>query len=196
MNKSEGIWYENIFDLIDINNLKKFFPTSEMSDAEKLNSILRFTIYFTVTIYIFHKNVKTLYLIPLVALLTLLIDKYNNNNEDIKEDYEQVHLSSKLCTKPKQMNPFMNVLVNEYNENPDRKKACNIESKSTKTNMKKYFEHDLYQNVDDIYGRDASFRQFYTTASTTIPNDQGAFAKWLYYKDGKTCKEGNGLECK
>ena len=40
-----------------------------------------------------------------------------------------------------------------------------------------------------------SSRQFYTNPSTTIPNDQEAFAKWLYYNPEKTCKEGNGLEC-
>jgi len=193
MNRPEGIWYENVHGFIDVKNLKKFFPTSDMSDEEKLNSILRFTIYFTLVLYMIQKNIKTLYLIPLVALLTFFIHKHSDN-DDIKEDYEQVQFKADTCTKPKQTNPFMNVLINEYNENPERKEACNIESKKTKKNMKRYFEHDLYRNVDDIYGRDASFRQFYTTASTTIPNDQEAFAKWLYYKEGKTCKEG-GLEC-
>jgi hypothetical protein len=30
--------------------------------------------------------------------------------------------------------------------------------------------------------------------STTIPNDQTAFAKWLYLSP-PTCKEGNGAQC-
>jgi len=34
-----------------------------------------------------------------------------------------------------------------------------------------------------------SKRQFYRTPSTTIPNDQTGFAKWLYQVPGKTCKE-------
>ena len=35
---------------------------------------------------------------------------------------------------------------------------------------------------------------FYTTPNTTIPNNQGDFANWLY-KTPKTCKEGNGNQC-
>ena len=31
--------------------------------------------------------------------------------------------------------------------------------------------------------------------STTVPNDQGAFANWLYRIPGKTCKEGGREAC-
>jgi hypothetical protein len=30
--------------------------------------------------------------------------------------------------------------------------------------------------------------------STTIPNNQEAFSKWLYYRK-ESCKEGNGEQC-
>jgi hypothetical protein len=42
--------------------------------------------------------------------------------------------------------------------------------------------------VDDLFNRNTSQRQFYTTPVTTIPNDQTGFARWLY-KLPETCKE-------
>lgn len=61
--------------------------------------------------------------------------------------------------------------------------------------MEDNFDNKLYKNVDDAFNRNSSSRQFYTTANTTIPNDQTGFAHWLYYVNDKTCKEKNGLKC-
>ena len=46
------------------------------------------------------------------------------------------------------------------------------------------------QDVDDLFGRYNSQRQFYTMPSTTVPNDQKSFAEWLY-KTPETCKENS-----
>ena len=53
---------------------------------------------------------------------------------------------------------------------------------------------NLYKDVSDIFSKNNSQRQFYTTPVTTIPNDQGSFADWLY-KTPPTCKENNGNQC-
>jgi len=39
-----------------------------------------------------------------------------------------------------------------------------------------------------LYGKSNSQRQYYQMPSTTIPNEQTSFAKWLY-ATGPTCKE-------
>ena len=39
-----------------------------------------------------------------------------------------------------------------------------------------------------------SMRQYYTTANTTIPNDQGSFADFCY-GSMVSCKEGNEFAC-
>jgi hypothetical protein len=54
--------------------------------------------------------------------------------------------------------------------------------------MDRTFGHNLFTDVDDLFGKMNSQRQFYTMPSTTIPNKQGEFAKWLY-SNPKTCKE-------
>ena len=60
--------------------------------------------------------------------------------------------------------------------------------------MERNFEHNVYRDVDDVFDRRSSSRQFFTTPNTTIPNDQSGFAKWLYER-GPTCKDGDGDVC-
>ena len=48
--------------------------------------------------------------------------------------------------------------------------------------------------IRNIFSKNNSQRQFYTTPVTTIPNDQKSFANWLY-KTPPTCKENNGNQC-
>ena len=47
---------------------------------------------------------------------------------------------------------------------------------------------EMPSDVNDVFGKMNSQRQFYTMPSTTIPNAQDDFAKWLYLNP-KTCKE-------
>ena len=49
-------------------------------------------------------------------------------------------------------------------------------------------------DVNDVFAKHNSQRQFYTMPVTDICNDQTNFAKWLYLTP-PSCKEGNGLQC-
>jgi len=82
---------------------------------------------------------------------------------------------------------FMNILMNDYVENPQRKRACEHSKKCTKKLTNKYFYDNLFVDVDDIYENRQSQRAFYTMPNTTIPNDQTKFANALY-KMPETCK--------
>ena len=79
------------------------------------------------------------------------------------------------------------------NTNPNYR-ACNIQIKKIKNKINDYFKIPVFKDVIDIYDRNFSERQFYTIPSTTIPNDQEGFSKWLYARD-KSCKENNGERC-
>lgn len=91
----------------------------------------------------------------------------------------------------------MNVLINEYTENPGRNPACDVEDGIVKKRMDDSFPQRLYReiDVDDVFDRKTSFRQFYTMPNTQIPNKQDHFAKWLY-DTGESYKEGNGTRHK
>ena len=52
---------------------------------------------------------------------------------------------------------------------------------------------NLYQDTGDVFNKESSQRQYYTTPNTTAPNAQTAFAKWAYQAP-PTCKE-EGIKC-
>jgi hypothetical protein len=125
------------------------------------------------------------------------VDSQNKLNETMfmksNNLYRDVH-TEEICQKPSEHNPFMNVLMSDYALNPEKKKACNITKSNIKKVAKKHFDKNLYRSVSDIFGKEASDRQWITNPITTIPNDQEGFARWCY-DTKKTCKEGNGTRC-
>ena len=114
-----------------------------------------------------------------------IIDKFDNT-DDLSND-----LSNGRCSKPSPNNPFMNVLPTDSRK---RIQACRPYNKSINQDINKHFDSKLYKDVSDIFNNRNSQRQFYTMPSTTIPNEQETFSKWLYLTP-PTCKEGNGDQC-
>jgi hypothetical protein len=171
-----------------------------MNTIEKMNSFVRFSFYFSFIIFLLKKSTKVFF-IPFFSLVgTFIINKSGNNIINQETFMNTSNLNDELsnetkCKVPTETNPFMNVLMTDYSQNPDRKPACNVEDTKVKGSMKKQFNKNLFTSIDDVYDKNNSYRQFYTTASTTIPNDQESFAKWLYFSEEKTCKEGNTGKC-
>nr|QOI90449.1 hypothetical protein HWQ62_00313 [Pyramimonas orientalis virus] len=199
-----AIWYKDIVDFFNINNVLVFYPTSEMEYHEKLNSIMRMVLYLSVILYTLKNDIKVFILFIVVGIVTYILFSLDENKEkylDDKFEYGEYEEDEKeldemrKCTMPNKDNPFMNVMMNEYVDNPKRKKACKI-NKTVDKYIDTYFNEDLYRSIDDIYNKNASERQYYTMPVTEIPNNQDKFAQWLYGIDEKTCKEGNGLKCK
>lgn len=85
-------------------------------------------------------------------------------------------------------------MLSDYSASPDRPPACDLQDPQVADEVEGLFEHNLYRDVSDALHRSANSRQFYTNPATTIPNDQGAFARWCY-QTGPGCKEGNGDRC-
>lgn len=196
----EKIWYLDPMNFINGHNFDKFFPTPSMNFAEQLNSLVRLSIYFSIIVFIVKKNAN-IFLIPLFVggftYFIYMVDVQNKTKDKFELQSKNRSINRKdgsLCIAPSKENPFMNVLMSDYKEDPERPKACDITDKNISVKTKDYFDSDLYRDVDDIFHKKASDRQFYTTPSTTIPNDAVAFAKWCYGSD-KTCKEGNGVRC-
>lgn len=98
-------------------------------------------------------------------------------------------------TIPSARNPFMNVLLDEIKYNPERPDAASVNHPTVKQTLNDYFRVQWFSDPTDVFGKNQSQRQFVTQPSTTVPNDQGAFADWLYRIPGKTCKEGGRDAC-
>jgi hypothetical protein len=98
-------------------------------------------------------------------------------------------------TPPTARNLFMNVLLEEIKYNPGRPQAASVNNPLVKQTLDDYFRVQWFSDPTDVFGKNQSQRQFVTQPSTTVPNDQGAFADWLYRIPGKTCKEGGRDAC-
>jgi hypothetical protein len=98
-------------------------------------------------------------------------------------------------TPPTARNLFMNVLLDEIKYNPGRPEAAPVDNPTVKQTLDDYFRVQWFSDPTDVFGKNQSQRQFVTQPSTTVPNDQGAFADWLYKIPGKTCKEGGREAC-
>lgn len=196
----EKIWFKDIKNLINESNVDKFFPSASMTFEEKMNSIMRLAIYFSLILLIIKKDINVFFIPLITGMFTWFL--YNGETKRIKnEEYflSKMNLykdprTSKLCYKPTPNNPFMNILMSDYSQQPRRPQACNISKGPVKKLAQEYFDKNLYRDVSDIYQKNASDRNFYTTPSTTIPNAQDDFLKFAY-PIGKTCKEGNGDAC-
>ena len=94
-------------------------------------------------------------------------------------------------THPTPANPFMNVLLTEIGDNPYRSPAASIQSENVKAELDGYFQTMFASDPGDVFNHTQNQRNWVAMPSTTIPNDQEAFANWLYRVPGQTYKEGN-----
>jgi hypothetical protein len=196
----EKIWFKDLGNFINEKNYDKFFPSASMTYNEKLNSLFRLSIYFSLIIMILKKDANIFFIPILTAIFTFLLYKTEGNKKKVEEEFfEKMNLykdpnTNEICYKPSPENPFMNILMSDYKTNPKRARACNVSNNKIKKEAEKYFNKNLYRDVGDIFHKNASDRNWYTTANTEIPNNDDAYKNFLY-KLGPTCKEGSGEAC-
>ncbi len=190
-------WYDDLNVLFDRDSMIEFFPTKNQTLNRKLNALMRMSIYISILLSVYHKDYKYLSLALGVGLLTVYIYKRAaiKPQQDSPPEFVETFEDAEKCTKPTLDNPFMNPTMKDYmnivdNKIVDRPPACDIKNDTIKKEIESMFEHNLYRDVDDVFGKFNSQRQFYTMPSTTIPNKQDEFAKWLYLSKA-TCKENN-----
>lgn len=118
-------------------------------------------------------------------------NKYNQKENLYSFDELEEHRKA-TCRKPTEDNPFMNPFSTDYMSG-NIPQACNMDDDQIKENMELNFNKGLYRDFEDVWNRKNSQRQFFTLPSTSIPNNQKEFARWLY-DTGPTCKE-DGSNC-
>ena len=200
-----NFWLENPNILLNKNYITEIWPNSSFDLGRKLNAITRIIIIMAILGYFLTKS----HLIPIsafVSLVVLVIIYKSKRNVVHKEGFKNKHkeevenlknLMHKEFTVPEKNNPVMNVLMNEYKENPNRKPAApsyneEIHEKINENAQSK--NNKLYKNLGDNLNFENSMRNFYTMPNTQIPNNQKDFALFCY-GDMPSCKEGDSLQC-
>jgi hypothetical protein len=224
----ENYWFQDLSNSIfNLDKALKIFPNNDMTYAEKINTLVRLSIYFGLILSLFYRNYLFLYIPIITMVLTYMmymfrieqleglrekqgpnsnlntINKINADDltkrnmntsysygRDDSDNFKDI-LNIKTCSKPNTLNPFMNPLVFD---NRLRDSACDAIKDENQLKIEKEYNKYCIKDISDIYNHNNGRRQFYTVASTTYPNNQGAFANWLY-KTPPTCKEGNGAQC-
>lgn len=194
--KTDQFWLNDPKILIAKDRLIEFVPTPDMSLEERMNAIARLAIYSGVLLTIIYKDFNMIYLA--LITLTLLYLVYKHFPGLVKSQSggtipELAHLEGTLQL-PSAENPFMNVLLTDYTQNPDKKPAADVDNIHVKKEMSKHFNKGLNRDINDIWQTHNSQRQFYATPSTTIPNDRNGFMNWCY-NTPYSCKDGNLSNC-
>ena len=223
----ENYWFQDLAGTIfNLDLAIKIIPNTDMTYAEKINALVRFSIYIGVILALFYSNFLFLY-IPILTMLGTyvlylfrldLLDKtratvgpnaiLNQISNKAMNSLMKKNISSsskvggnevtfedllniRRCVKPSDENPFMNPLVFDSRL---RDAACDAVKPENQLQIEKEYNRHVIKDISDIWNHNSGRRQFYTVANTTYPNNQGAFANWLY-KRGPSCKEGSGAQC-
>jgi|TARA_B000000475_G_scaffold48651_1_gene37499 hypothetical protein len=203
-----SFWLDNPNILLNKNYIVELWPNNDFDLERKLNAITRLIIILTILGYFLTKS----HLIPVSALVSIIIlviiykTKAKSQKKEAfvgtfkKRDAAIKDINKVLekeFTLPTKKNPVMNILMNEYSENPNRKPAApsyndsvveDINEKSQNVDKK------LFKNLGDNLSFQHSMRNFYAMPNTQIPNNQKDFAEFCY-GNMPSCKEGDSLQC-
>ena len=199
------LWFEKNSILYEKKYLFEIIPNKNFDFNRKLNSLLRLSMYYAIIMYLLDRKKANMFYIPFVVAITTFIlsnryketftDKITTDLMNNKEGDELINDLKGSCKIPTKNNPFMNPEIYDYNTQNVQEPSCtSYNNKGVQSYTEDLFSSTLYRDVNDLFGKNNSQRQFYTVPGNSIPNDQDTFAKWLY-STPKTCKEGNGLQC-
>jgi hypothetical protein len=177
----ERLWIYDPSVLFSSSTWQKFVPTKDMDVPTALNSVVRFTTYFSIILFLSTGHQRYIIAIPIVLLLTVLFSKLFPTTRDIESFSQKVIEQTEKYTRPTGKNPFMNPLLTEILDNPNRADSAPITSKTVQKELDKAFQHtsDIYMNTTDLFDQSQAMRTFHTLQAGVIPNDQDGFLNFL-----------------
>ena len=226
---NDTFWSENPNVLLDSWD---FYPLDSMTLAQKLNAITRSLLILSLVALFFTGHPTRLLFISLMSMVGIwgMYEYYHGPSSGMKTNQEGMvggfnrsggggNASSYLdetahansiptYQQPTPENPFGNVLVTDYEDNPHKLSAPPASHPKVQNlieqNAKKMVQEvnpgqpnigdQLFRDINEQLSFEQSMRPFHSNAATTIPNDQGAFAQFCY-GDMISCKEGNLVAC-
>jgi len=217
-------WSDNPNVLFQSQYIMEFFPIESMTYNQKLNAISRTIIFLTVISYLYTHNFRTLFVGAITIGAIFLLHYYHNKEADkaigIKnkiEGFENPALEvlkgydtnpNTTFDQPSSNNPFSNVLIPDYEFNPQKKPAPpsfnqNVNATILDKAKQLVIEQNpgqpdiadkLFTDLGEQFLFEQSLQPFYSNSATTIPNDQAGFADFCY-GSMVSCKEGNLFAC-
>ena len=216
--KKIAFWATNPNALLDPSHILELFPSGEMTYEQKLNSVSRMVVVLCIVFYFVLRTwrVVVIGMLTLVAIWALYFSQKKNKKvrfeegfQNVAEDYIKNHiLPTNIFGEATETNPMQNVMLTDYDSAPDKRPAPASYTEESHRNILQQTKNmidevnpeqpkiseKLFKGLEDSLAFEQSMRPFYSTANTTIPNDQGAFAEFCY-GGMVSCKEGNPFAC-
>jgi len=209
-------WGENPNVLLNTEHMLEFFPTEDMTYNQKLNAISRSVIILTIIGYVYSNSVRIL-IVSVLSLLAIYVLHHYHKKGKSKENFENPALEilesstfdrGLVFDTPTPLNPLSNVMLPDYDYNPEKKPAPPSFGEKTQNaileNAKQLvmdanpgqpdIADKLFRSLGDQLMFEQSMQPFVSNPATTIPNDQEAFAEFCY-GSMISCKEGNKFAC-
>jgi len=233
--KSIPFWSEDPNILLKPDYLTELFPSADMQPNQKWNAITRLLLLLTFVIFAYTQETRTL-VIGVISILAVYLVHYYYATEKVKSEKARlpearegmavpldrtapnpaaaallendVPIPPDVFDDPTVSNPFSNVLLTDYNDNPgkrpappsfnfnvnmsilDQAKMCVRETNPDQPDI----TDKLFKDLGEQLVFEQSMRPFYSTSSTEVPNDQQAFTDFCY-GSMISCKEGNMFAC-
>lgn len=223
-------WASDPNIILDKKYVFEFFPVETMSYNQKLNSITRMVLILSLVTFIITKNMRMFIISGLTVGSIFFLHKFHTEKtirthlkmkegmktfeegfDNTENDYRSNvarPISKDKFQPPTSTNPFANVMINDYDYNPNKKPAAPSSNPTVNVEIMKQAKRlvdeanpdqpdisdKLFKDLGEHLSFEQSMRQFISMPSTTIPNDQGAFADFCY-GDMISCKEGNLFAC-
>jgi Ca2+/Na+ antiporter len=208
-------WSEDPNILFKSEYLFEFFPIESMTYEQKMNSISRLIIFLTIIAFIFTRNIRLLLIATIILASIFLLYTYqkkeeikkenlSNSEEDEIEPFgnraleilgqKNIKIPENVFDEPTSANPFSNVLMSDYDYNPNKKPAAPCYNEKVNNDIlgqakqlvidanpdQPNIADKLFKSLGDQLEFEQSLRPFHSTPSTTIPNDQSAFADFCF----------------
>lgn len=187
-------WFDNPRQLVLPGRLAEFFPSLSLPFDRRLDAASRLAIYYALVILIVKRDPAVLVFLMAFLAVLFAVDRHSRRRERAREqmvdrlNQGQDAVSRQPCFKPTRENPFMNVILTDR---VDRPPSCDMTKRSVQNKVERMFDEVAVYDAEDVFRRNSGQRQFYSMPATTTPNDQDAFAKWLYHDGRPSCKERN-----
>ena len=195
----DPVWYSDIRVLAA--RWDAFWPTPAMTLAERTNAYTRLILYVTAATYLYKRDTRIVVFGAALAALVSVLHVQQQGRQQARgepfQSYQAAHAAVRgsvaavassgtaPCKRSTPTNPFANYLLTD---DPNGPAACAYDDHAA--DIRDNFNKGTFRNVEDIWEKQGSQRQFYTMpVSRKIP-DTHAFAEFLWGGPSKKiCKE-------
>lgn len=187
MPSTEPFWYDDPAILFDKDTWYKFVPTRRMSVAEALNAVVRFTLYFSMLLFLTSMRPLYLVFIPVVMAISLFLRSWFPQAKRLTEGFVSSYVGEDE-TRPTPDNPFMNPQLTDIHTNNHRPPAADITRKDVRDEVNRAVAqtNNIFMDTTDVFDLVQSQRNFHT-----VPEDDHAGLLRFLGKNAKSGKELN-----